>query len=104
MTMFDFREDSPGYRPYCFWLDPDDSYAPETDWELGSHKPKSVTFHMADFNGKNETVQAYRDNTDLLCKSKPRMQAYPSISKTVSIFKPPLMYGQGGTDADGNEV
>ena len=85
-------------------MDKDDSYNP--DWEGGTWNPsehfaQSVNFHIPDFDGQPDVISAYQENRDLLCNSEGRMQAHPWWPETISIFKPPLSYGNNGSDLPG---
>jgi hypothetical protein len=82
------------YKPHCFWIDGDNSY---------SAKPKAVSFHFDDLNSRNETLEAYTNNTDLVCKSAARMNRYYGANPDdIPFFYPILDYGKPG-DNRGNK-
>ena len=87
---------SSGYHPYCFWLDSDNSN------DIGS--PKSVHFHIPDFNANNLTVDAYNANYDLVCKSQGRMGKSMHEFQSIPYFDPPLIYDPDGLDIAGNLI
>ncbi|ETN44134.1 uncharacterized protein HMPREF1541_10684 [Cyphellophora europaea CBS 101466] len=91
-----------GYPASCFWLGGRSPPPKHEVFNPSKHMAASVAFHIRDFDGKNESVQAYNRNTDLLCKSTPRMQAHSSIPDSIAIFSPPLMYGHEERFANGS--
>lgn len=107
ITELDFDGKGTTYRPFCFWMDRDDSNANKDNaakpWNPTDHVPLSVSFHLPDFNGQNATNTAYNCNKDLLCRSSPRMLARQCKEKSIPIFDPPLTYGnQAGQTNDSN--
>jgi hypothetical protein len=91
-------KDGTTYKPYCFWLDLDDSYGKELKegqpWlAADGHKPVGVNFHIKDFIVNNETVQAYNNDLDLICEASARMQGHPKKPDTIAIYRLPLEYG-----------
>ena len=87
---------SSGYHPFCIWLDSDDT--------LGEGTPKSIHFHIPDFDGQNDTLVAYNSNRDLLYKSQGRMGQDKEIPPGIPFFKTPLIYNPEELDYDGNKV
>lgn len=86
------------YRPQCFWIDGNDSFGDrKKPWAKGSNMPYTVAFHIRDFRGNNDTVNALQENKDLFCKSSGRMEAWPEkqngkLHVRINVFKPPLTY------------
>ncbi len=70
---------------------------PGETWILGKHMPKSVSFHIKDFDG-NGTMEAYQKNPDLICNSAPRLYASNDKPDQLHMFYPPLVYH--GPDAN----
>ncbi|KAJ9499382.1 hypothetical protein H2202_004965 [Exophiala xenobiotica] len=86
------------YQPWCFWLDGDDSYGRSDEaWAIGKNMPKSVSFHIKDFDG-NGTIDAYQKNPGLICNSAPRLYASNDRPDQLHMFNPPLIYH--GPDAN----
>ncbi|KAK5190461.1 hypothetical protein LTR99_008865 [Exophiala xenobiotica] len=84
------------YRPQCFWLDGDDSFGDrKKPWAKGSNMPYTVGFHIRDFRGNNDTVNALRKSKDLFCGSSGRMETWSKDQNAeawVNVFNPPLTY------------
>ncbi|ETN47190.1 uncharacterized protein HMPREF1541_01381 [Cyphellophora europaea CBS 101466] len=106
LTEIDFDGKGSAYRPFCFWIDFDDSYRDQSKpWNPRDHLPLAMSFHLPDFNGQNATKQAYNDNKDLICKSSARMQARRCLERSIPIFDPPLNYGnQAGNEDEANHL
>jgi hypothetical protein len=57
--------------------------------------PYTVGFHIRDFRGSNNTVNALQENKDLFCGSSGRMEAWSKDQNDeawVNVFNPPLTY------------
>src|SRR5689334_11488695 len=69
------------HRPLCFWIDGDDSYSESWNegqaWYPNQHKVYSMSLHLPDFEGTNDTLSAYNNDPQFLCNSDPRLQARP---------------------------
>lgn len=66
LTELDFDGKGTTYRPYCFWIDRDDSVNRNAPWSPQDHIPITMSFHLPDFNGQNATMEAYNANPDLV--------------------------------------
>lgn len=92
-----------GHRPYCFWLDGDDTgYVSQEKQQhphnqvVGFHMPRSVSFHIPDFDGQNGTIAAYKNDKALMCGSAPRLDAEFKKTSSIPVFKPQLVYPDAG--------
>ncbi|KAF2834766.1 hypothetical protein M501DRAFT_963863 [Patellaria atrata CBS 101060] len=75
-------------KPACMWIDGDQSYGILTE---------GFGVHITDFTPTQERVDAYNENPDLICKSKPRFHIYDDLTSDMYLpfFNPPLEYEPG---------
>ncbi|KAK7977803.1 hypothetical protein PG988_005293 [Apiospora saccharicola] len=71
------------YQPKCTWVDGDKSNGITT---------QGFGMHITDFTATKERAQAYADDQDTMCKSKPRFHLYDDLKSDYFLpyFNPPL--------------
>ncbi|KAL1626478.1 hypothetical protein SLS56_006789 [Neofusicoccum ribis] len=85
------------YQPKCIWIDGDSSNGITT---------QGMGIHITDFTATQERAQAYADDPDTMCKSKPRFHLYDKLTSDyyLPFFNPPLEYDANLVDKDTSKV
>jgi len=85
------------YQPKCVWIDGDKSNGITT---------QGLGVHITDFTATKERAQAYADDQDTMCKSKPRFHLYDNLKSDYFLpyFNPPLQYDANLVDKDRSKV
>ncbi|CAG8956820.1 hypothetical protein HYFRA_00011209 [Hymenoscyphus fraxineus] len=85
------------YQPKCTWIDGDKSNGINT---------QGMGIHITDFTATKERAEAYANDGDTMCKSKPRFHLYDDLKSDYFLpyFNPPLEYDSNLVDKDRSKV
>ena len=105
------------HTPYCFWMGGDRKWGyPDNVWfhvssqsaRVLSIRQISLTFtiQLRSFDGTDETLDAYKNNDEMLCNSYPRLHRLDSADGVYGpwdytnrvMYEPPLTFPANATD------